>query len=212
MASVTPINLVIADDHPTILIGLTALFESDPEINLLGAAHDAHAAIQAVKQFTPDILLLDLAMPEGGGLSVLKQLHAEGIACKTILYSSEIDDTSLLQAMQWGVQGVVVKTMPPNLLLQAIHKVYEGGQWLEMVGISRLLKRGVEQQNLQESLTIREIELIKVVAKGLRNQAIANLLHIQEGTVRIHLHNIYRKLNLSGRGALIAYARDHGLV
>lgn len=213
MAFVTPIKIIIADDHPAMLLGLESLIEQAPDIELLTKAFDAKAALAAVRTLNPDIALLDLEMPEGGGISVIQQIHEEGLPCKCIVFSQEIPDQLLLKAMNFGVRGVLIKTMPPQLILQAIRKVYAGGKWLEMDGISRLLERGIEQQRAHETLTSREIELIKLVAVGLRNQEIAKRLFIQEGTVRIHLHNVYKKLNLAGgRGALIAYARDHDLM
>jgi len=211
MDATLPIRLVIADDHPTTLLGLGLLLNNDPNFSILNTSRNGHETLLAVRQFRPDILLLDINMPVLDGFAVLQTLHSEGIACKSVIYTYQIDETRLLEAMNWGVYGVVLKTLPPPMLLQALRKVHAGGKWLEMDSASRLLMRDAAHQRLDDLLTSREIELIKIVAEGLRNQAVADRLHIQEGTVRIHLHNIYKKLGLSGRGALIVYAQQNGL-
>lgn len=211
MDATLPIRLVIADDHPTTILGLGFLFNSEPDFSILSSARDGDETLSAVRQFRPDILLLDISMPLSDGFSVLQQLHAEGENCKTILYTYQMDENRMLEAMKWGVRGVVLKTMPPPMLLQAIRKVHIGGTWLEIGSTGRLLERGAKQRHIGSLLTERETELVKIVAEGLRNQAIADRLNIQEGTVRIHLHNIYKKLGLSGRGALIAFAQKNGL-
>lgn len=216
METRSPINLVIADDHPMTLLGLTALFEGEADFSLLGTASNGEEAIRAVRELHPDVLLLDIAMPMRDGFGVLRELHAEGIACKTVLHTYQMDDERLLEAMQWGVRGVVLKTLPPPMLLQAVRKVHSGEHCLDMESVGRALLNTLEhnatQRRARELLTPRELELVKIVAQGLRNQHIAKRLHIQEGTVRIHLHNIYEKLGLDGRSALIVFAQQNGLV
>jgi DNA-binding NarL/FixJ family response regulator len=206
-----PISLVIADDHPMTTLGLKCLFDNEPDFAVLDAVTDGQQTLRAVRELKPDVLMLDISMPVLDGFGVLQQLHADGLACKTVVYTYQMDDQRLLESMQWGVCGVVLKTMPPPLLLQALRKVHAGGQWLEMESVGRVLDRDIAQRRIYESLTPKERELIKVVALGLRSRAITERLHIQEGTVRIHLSNIYKKLNLSGRGALIAFAQQHDL-
>jgi len=208
------IGLVIADDHPMTVLGLSALFDAEADFSLLGTADNGIDVIRTVRECAPDVLLLDIAMPKQDGLSVLRELHAEKVSCKTILHTYQIDDERLVQAMQYGVWGVVMKTLPPPVLLKAVRTVYAGERWLEMDNVSRALvnkhNHDIRRKQVCELLTSRELELVKIVAKGLRNKAISEQLHIQEGTVRIHLHNIYAKLELDGRGALIAFAQQNG--
>lgn len=215
MESRSPISLVIADDHPMTVLGLTALFDGEPDFSLLGTVADGEEAIRAVRDLRPDVLVLDIDMPVQDGFAVLRELHAEGVACRPVLYTYQMDDDRLLEALQWGVRGVVLKTLPPPMLLQAVRKVHAGELWLEMEDIGRAmvnaLERDTAQRRARELLTPRELDLVKIVALGLRNQAVAERLHIQEGTVRIHLHNIYQKLGLDGRGVLIAFALQNGL-
>jgi DNA-binding NarL/FixJ family response regulator len=210
-----PIRLVLADDHPLTLLGLTTLLEGEPDFSVVKTVSDGQAALCVVRELNPDILLLDIAMPLLDGYTVLKKLNAEGFTCKVVLHTFQMDDNRLLEAMQWGVKGIVLKSLPPPVLIQALRKVHAGELWLERESVSRALvntfERDSARREARESLTPRELEVIKTVAQGLRNQAVAERLHIQEGTVRIHLHNIYEKLGLDGRGALIAFAQRHGL-
>ncbi|MGR8932820.1 MAG: response regulator [Gammaproteobacteria bacterium] len=216
MEAQVPISLVIADDHPMMLFGLTALFEAESDFSVLDTVSNGEEAVRAVRERCPDVLLLDIVMPEPDGLTVLQILQAEGLQCKTVLHTYRLDDDRLLEAVQYGVRGVVLKTQPPPILLQAVRTVHAGDRWLEMESVGRLLvntlERDAARRRACELLTQRELEVVKVVAQGLRNRAVAELLHIQEGTVRIHLHNIYEKLALDGRGALIAFARQNGLI
>jgi DNA-binding NarL/FixJ family response regulator len=210
-----PIRLILADDHPLTLLGLTTLLEGEPDFSVVKTVSDGQQALCAVRELIPDILLLDIAMPLLDGYTVLKKLNAEGFAGKVVLHTFQMDDNRLLEAMQWGVRGIVLKSLPPPVLIQALRKVHAGELWLERESVSRALvntfERDSARREVRESLTPRELEVIKTVAQGLRNQAVAERLHIQEGTVRIHLHNIYEKLGLDGRGALIAFAQRHGL-
>lgn len=210
-----PISLVIADDHPMTVRGLIALFDSEPDFSVLDTVADGQETIRAVRELQPDVLLLDINMPVQDGFSVLRELYTRGGACKTVLYTYQMDDDCLLETLQWGVRGVVLKTLPPLMLLQAVRKVHAGEQWLEMESVGRALVNTLERDTVRrrarDLLTPRERELIKIVALGLRNRVVAERLHIQEGTVRIHLHNIYEKLGLEGRGALIVFAQQNGL-
>ncbi|OAI29028.1 MULTISPECIES: response regulator [Methylomonas] len=211
MDAPSPIRLVIADDHPMTLMGLSMLFGNDPEFAVVAEASDGEEALRAVRDIRPDLLLLDVNLPRVDGFDVLKTLHGESLACRTLLYTYCMDDDRLLEAMNWGVRGVVLKTMPPTLLVQAVKKVHAGGLWLEIGSVGRVLERDAARLKVRDLLTDREIELVKAIAVGSRNKTVAARLNIQEGTVRIHLHNIYRKLGLSGRGELIAYAQRNGL-
>lgn len=205
-----PIRMVIADDHPMTLMGLDILFGGQPDFSVLATLSDGQDVFNSVKQLRPDVLLLDVNLPNRNGFEVLKQLKDDGIECKTALYTYQIDDHRWLEAMKWGVRGVVLKTLPPEKLLQAIRKIHLGEQWLEIVSVGKALQDNAVLQSATEILTDRELELAQAVAKGMRNQAIADYFQIQEGTVRIHLHNVYKKLGINSRSELVAYARQQG--
>lgn len=213
------IKLVLLDDHPLVLNGLQQLFSTDPELNVLASCTEGETAIEIIARQQPDILLLDLKMPRMDGLKVLRELHKLNQHPKVVLLTAALDEDEVLEAIQLGVRGVVLKEMAPALLIQCIRKVYAGGEWIEKNSVSRalekLLKRESDMQNLQKlthHLTPREIDLIRLVASGHSNKQIADQRHISEGTVKVHLHNIFDKLQVKSRVALTLYAQNNGLV
>lgn len=213
------IKLVLLDDHPLVLNGLQQLFSTDPELNVLASCTDGEMAIEIVARQQPDILLLDLKMPKMDGLKVLRELHKLNQHPKVVLLTAALDEDEVLEAIQLGVRGVVLKEMAPALLIQCIKKVHAGGEWIEKNSVSRalekLLKRESDMQNLQKlthHLTPREIDLIRLVASGHSNKQIAEQRHISEGTVKVHLHNIFDKLKIKSRVALTLYAQNNGLI
>ncbi len=210
------INLVLVDDHPLVLNGLQQLFAVESEISVLACCTDGEQVLQTVIHYQPDILILDLKMPRKNGLAVLRELQKEKLPTKVVLLTAALDDDEVLEAIRLGVRGVVLKEMAPQLLIQCINKVHTGGEWLEKDSVSRalekMLKRETEMQYITQILTRREIKLVKLVAHGLSNKLIAEKLYIAEGTVKVHLHNIYDKLQVKSRVALTLYAQEKGLV
>lgn len=213
------IKLVLLDDHPLVLNGLQQLFSTDPELNVLASCTDGEMALEIVACQQPDIMLLDLKMPKMDGLKVLRELHKLNTPPKIVILTAALDEDEVLEAIQLGVRGVVLKEMAPALLIQCIKKVHSGGEWIEKNSVSRalekLLKRESDMHNLQKlknKLTPREIDLIRLVAGGLSNKQIAEQRHISEGTVKAHLHNIFDKLQIKSRMALTLYAQNNRLV
>jgi two-component system, NarL family, nitrate/nitrite response regulator NarL len=173
--------------------------------------------LQAVRKHRPDVLVLDLRMPgPEGGLGVLRVLSEDEKPTITVLYTASLDQDQMLEAIRLGVRGVVLKEMPPRLLVECIYAVHAGKHVLEKnvatQAIQTMLRRQAGARDVEGLLTDREIEIACAVANGLRNKAIAARLNISEGTVKVHLHNIYQKLELDGRLSLSIYARSKGLV
>jgi DNA-binding NarL/FixJ family response regulator len=210
------IRLVLADDHPIVLNGLAQLFRSEPDFDILALCPDGEQALQAVRLQRPDLLILDLKMPVKDGLTVLRELRGEKDPPRVILLTAALEDAEVLEAVRLGVDGVVLKETAPDVLLRAVRQVHAGGQWLERraVGdaLQRTLDREAEARGVAAVLTPREIEIARMVAGGLRNKEIGKQLHISEGTVKIHLHNIYDKLKIPGRLELAFYLQRKGLV
>lgn len=209
------IRIVIADDHPLVLDGLEQLFRLEPDVKVVARCRDADEALRAVRKHVPDVLVLDLLMPGGGGLELLRALRHDAVATRVVLLTAVIDDDQLLEAIRLGVCGVVLKDMAPQLLVDAIRQVHAGGQWLEHGlggrALRRLLARESRATQAARLLSPREREIVRMVASGLRNRAIAEKLGIGEGTVKAHVHNIYEKLDVNGRIELLLYARENGL-
>jgi DNA-binding NarL/FixJ family response regulator len=209
------IRTVIADDHPLVLGGLEQLFRLEPDIEVVARCRDVDETQHAIREHDPDVLVLDLLMPGGGGLELLRALNSRTSRTRVVLLTAVIDDDQLLEAIRLGVHGVVLKDMAPRLLVEAVREVSRGAQWLEQGlggrALRRLLAREQRAAQVGRLLSAREREIVRLVASGLANRAIGEKLGIGEGTVKAHLHSIFEKLDLTGRIELLLYARENGL-
>ncbi|MGA7614064.1 MAG: response regulator transcription factor [Thermoanaerobaculia bacterium] len=210
------IRIVIADDHQVVLKGLVQYFLEEPDFEVVAECRNGEEALEAVRRFRPDVLVLDLRMPGKDGLQVLRELREEEKRPATVLLTGNVADDDVVEAMHLGVAGVVLKEMAPALLIQCVRKVHSGGTWIEKESISRAIEKIMRKESVLQQmhalLTPRELEIVIEVAAGGSNQEIARKLFISEGTVKTHLHSIYEKLNLKGRMQLLLFAREQGLV
>jgi len=211
-----PIRVVLADDHPLMLRAMEDLLRSEGGFRVEAQCPDGEAALEAVRAHRPDILVLDVRMPRRDGISVLHAIKSEQLPTRVVLLAASLDEEQLIEASRLGVGGVVLKEMAPRLLIQCIRKVHAGEQWMERRAHARafevLLRREAGAREISKVLTIREIDVLRMTASGLRNRQIAAQLNISEGTVKTHLHSIYEKLNIRSRTELILYCRDKGLI
>jgi DNA-binding NarL/FixJ family response regulator len=210
-----PINVVLADDHAIVLHGLRRLFESHDDFKVIACCHDGAQAIASAREPDCDVLVLDVRMPGQSGIDVLRTLVAERRRCRTVLLTASISDEDIVEAVRLGARGVVLKESSPETLMECVRRVHDGEQWIDQETMSRALGRVTRRTaaigEASKVLTPREIEIVGMIAQGLRNRAIADRLSITEGTVKIHLHNIYEKLRIDGRLALMLYAQEKGL-
>ncbi len=210
------VTLVAVDPHPLSLLGLAQLLNNEPDIDLLASGSTAADAMQQVVQYQPDILLVDIKLPDRGGLELINELKNSSLKVKAVILTTSMDEEQTIDALRYGVKGVVLKDMPAHLLVQCLHKVAAGGLWMEKESIGsafeKMLHREAGMRRLATILTPRETEVMRHVASGMTNQEIANKLIVTEGTVKIHVHNIYRKLGFSNRVDLTLYAQKRGLV
>ena len=211
-----PIRLVVADDHPIVLQGLQHLFDRQADFEVVATCTDTDATIDAVRSRRPDVLVLDLRMPGQGGLGVLRALEHAGARCPTVLLTAAVTDAEVMEAVRLGASGLVLKESPPDTLLDCIRRVHDGGEWIDGDTASRAVRGVIAREEATraaaETLTPRELEIVRMVAQGLRNKTIAERLSISEGTVKVHLHNIYEKLEIGGRLELVLCAQRKGLV
>ena len=209
------ISLVLADDHPVVLAGLAQLLGLEADFRILATCGGGDAAIEAVLRLAPDVLVVDLQMPGRSGLDVVRALRERRAPTRVVILTAGLEDDEVLEAVRFGVRGIVLKDMAPERLVECIRAVHAGAGWLEQQTVSRaldrLVRREAESRPAPGPLTARERELVRLVAQGLRNKEIARRLDITEGTVKIHLHNVYQKLGVDSRVELTLYARDHGL-
>lgn len=197
-------------------MGLDRLFENEPRFQVVARVSTPLGAIDRVREQRPDVLVMDFLADGREGLGILQQLRKERTLTRVIILTAGANEPEILEAIRLGADGVVLKEMAPRLLLDAVQKVSKGGRWVETDLAARtmqeMLKRDAAIDQLASVLTGREIEVARQASVGLRNAEIAERLHISEGTVKLHLHHIYAKLQLAGRVDLTAYAREIGLV
>ncbi len=209
------IRLVLSDDHPLILNGLTALLTAGEGFEILACCTNGEDALKAVQDLAPDILILDVRMSGKDGMGVLQELHNLGSPVKVVLLTGEISEEQVAISVGLGVRGIVLKESAPQVLVSCLHKVYSGGGWLETASfyeaIETTLHREKNREQLHLTLTTREIEMVKMVREGLKNKEIAERLCIAETTVKTHLFHIYRKLNVESRAQLVRYAHVNKL-
>ena len=202
-------RVLIADDHPFLIAGLEAILR-DSEFDVVGKTVNGQAALEALPTARPDILLLDVAMPVRTGVDVLRTLRSRGDFHPVILLAASIDDRQLLEALELGVEGVVLKEGAQDLLLECLQTVRDGGRWIQ----PRLMQRALELNRAGgirdplTSLTPREKAIANLVSQGMRNREIADELGMTEGSVKVYLHRIYEKLGVNNRTELALVTRN----
>ncbi len=211
-----PIKIVLADGHQIVLDSLEQLFAAEADFRVIARCSDGEEALQTVRKLTPDILILEIRMAGMDGLECLRQLKQEKLPTRVVFLTAMVDEDQALEAIRLGAGGVVLKEMSPHLLLLCIRKVHAGEQWIEKQSITRaiekLLKREAGARRLASLLTTRETEIVRLVAQDLPNKEIADRLGISAGTIKIHLHNIYQKLNVSSRRELVRVAQEKAFI
>ena len=226
MNSRRQIRLVIADDHPIFRDGLRRLLEAEPDHKVLGEASDGAEAVKLARQLKPDILLLDLAMPKHPGkkhrtgMEVLRELSTPpNPTVRVILLTAAIEKSQIVEALQLGARGVVLKDSATQVLLKAIQTVMSGEYWVHRESVSNLVQylRTLMQSTHDEArqkkfgLTPRELEIVSAVVAGYSNKEIAEYFKISEDTVKHHLSNIFDKLGVSTRLELALFAVNQAL-
>jgi DNA-binding NarL/FixJ family response regulator len=198
-----PIRLVLADDHPIVLEGLTKVLESLPRYEVVGTATNGDDALSVIRAKAPAVAILDIRMPRKTGLEVAAAVLSQAVATRVVLLTAEITDADALEAIRLGVHGVILKGMGVALLLKCIDKVNAGGLWIERVSMQRafhhVLKRDTAPAPPPPGLTHAETRVTGMVVAGAKNKEIAERLRVSEGTVKSHLHSIYLKLKIGGR-------------
>src|SRR5919197_3479694 len=211
-----PIRVVLVDDHPIVLQGLQHLFERQSDFEVVSCCHDGAAALDAVRTERPDVVVLDLRMPGASGLDVLREISNERLPCRTVLLTAAITEEQVLEAKKLGAAGLVFKESQPDALVSCVRRVHPGEQWIDRDTVARAIRTVLDREAAAREaslmLTPREIEIVRMVAQGLRNKVIAERLSISEGTVKVHLHNIYDKFGVDGRLELVLCAQQKGLI
>jgi len=213
-----PIRILVADDHPVVRNGLVAMLGTQKDFQVVGEAATGIEVIQAVSTAQPDVVLLDLEMPEMDGVETLNRLREENPGVRAIVFTAFDTDERILGAVQAGAKGYLLKGAPREQIFQAIRVVSQGGSLLEPVVASKLMRHVAGEgkarsgEGLVEPLTKRELEVLAQLAQGKTNREIAEDLVITERTAKFHVSSILRKLDASNRTEAVTLAAQYGLV
>ena len=206
------ISVVLVDDHPLVLAGLEQLLGGEPDFEVRAACGSVEEGWRALEKHHPDVVVLDLKLGDGDGLDLLRRLEPTA-APKVVVLTAVEDEDVWLNAARLGAKGIVLKATAPRVLEDCVRSVHRGEPWLTVGSMDlskRLAQRRTAEAELENCMTPRELEVVRLVALGLDNQQVAERLSISVGTVKIHLHHVYDKLQLEGRQGLIRFLRDTG--
>lgn len=208
------IGVLIADDHPVVRRGLRTFLELQDDIDVVGEASNGEEAVERVRDLLPDVALVDLVMPQLGGIEAIRRIRALSPSTKVIVLTSFADDENVFPAVKAGAAGYLLKDVEPDALLEGIRKVYRGEALLHPAIAAKLMAELSEQErrSSDEVLTERELDVLRLLARGLSNKEIASELFISEKTVKTHVSNILAKLHLADRTQAALYAVRQRLV
>ncbi len=211
------IKVLIADDHSMVRQGLKQILELEDDIEVIAQAANGEEAVKLARNYIPDVILMDINMPGTNGLQAIKELKQDKSFFKVIVLTIHQDREYLFKTLQMGAEGYVLKDAEPSVLIEAIRNVNKGQSFIQP-NMTRELVREFNRVTLHErdkseenSLTSREVEVLELIAEGMINKEIAKQLYISEKTVKNHVSNIFKKLNVSDRTQAAIYAFKHNL-
>jgi len=216
------IRVIIADDHPIVREGLRKLLNLEDDIDVVGDAADGRELIEKAEHLQPDVILLDLRMPNLDGLGALQTLHHTNSKARVVVLTASEDKNEFVQAMKLGCCGIVLKQTAADLIVKSIRKVHAGEIWLDSHTTAAVMRQfatpgetglgpAASKSRERSPLSTREREIVTLVAQGYKNKEMAEKMFISEQTVKNHLHNIFDKLGVSDRLELALYAIHKGL-
>lgn len=209
------IKILIADDHSMVREGLKQLIELEDDIVVVAQAGDGKEAIEKIIHYQPDVVLLDINMPVMNGLDVIKQLKSEKIEANILMLTLHNEVEYLYKAVEIGVKGYVLKDSEADVLIKAIREVYKGDSYIQPNMAAKLFKKmndQAEKISTCEKLTKRELEVLKLITEGMLNKEIAHILCISEKTVKNHISNIFKKIEVSDRTQAAVFAIKNNVV
>ena len=209
-----PIRIALADDHPVFRDGLRKLLSLERDFEVVAEAQDGTEVVDILVEVEPDVLLLDLHMPQRDGIAALNSVDQSQLKTKVIVLTASEDPSEHVHAMKNGASGIVLKQSATKLLAESIRKVHQGGIWLDAKGTAALMEHfsgstdNPAERRKNGSLSGREKEVVALVAQGFKNKEIASKLYVAEQTVKNHLHKIFDKLGVGDRVELALYALE----
>jgi len=210
-----PIKVLITDDHPVVREGLSAMLNKEPDIQVVGEAENGAEAIDKAKELQPDVVLMDLRMPEVDGVEAMRQIRAANPGIKFIVLTTYDNDEYIFKGIEAGARAYLLKDAPREELFKAIRAVYKGESLIEPAVAGKVLDRFAElsrQAQVVDALSEREVEVLKLMAKGAANKEIAAGLCISESTVKTHIQTIFQKLGVGDRTEAVTEAIKKGII
>lgn len=201
------VRVLVADDHLVYRIGIRTLISSEPGFEVVGEASNGIEAVELYRRLRPDVLLLDLRMPQKGGIEVVKAIRKEFADARILIVTSYQTEEEIFQVLQAGAQGYILKDLGRDGLIEAIHTVCTGKRWM-----SPAIERQLADGMVRQQLTGREMEVLKLLARGLTNREIANVFRISESTVKNHVNNLLAKLDVTDRTEAVSLCLSRGIV
>ncbi len=202
------IRILIAEDHAVVRDGLAAVLKFEPDMTVIGLAKDGHQVVTQFRELKPDVVLMDLAMPELDGAGAILAIRSEFSDARILVLTTYDNDESVFRALENGAKGFLLKDCSTSDLLAAIRKIHAGGTHVSERAASRLAERAMAGGPLSP----REVEVLKWIARGKSNKEIAALLFISEGTVKTHVLSIHEKLGVSDRTEAVVTAIKRGIL
>ena len=201
-------SVVIADRYPVVLLGLSAVLAAHRDFNIVASCSDGTSCIEALRNLAPNIAILDVSMPGVTGLEILSIVNSENLSTRLVFLTASDEDSDLVMSAAADGYSVIPKDVAPEVLVQSLRQIAEGQRLLPLLSSEQAISRGQSAitGNALTTLTDRERQIMRLVSEGLSNKEIGRRLNIADGTIKVHLHNIFQKLEISNRTVLAALA------
>lgn len=201
------LRILVADDHLVYRMGIRTLLENEPGMRVVGEAGSGEAAIELYRRLRPDVMLLDLRMPGRGGVEVVETVLTESPSARILVVTSYQTEEEIFRVLRAGALGYILKDMGREMLLEAIRSVEAGIRW-----VSPTIERQYLERSARQALTAREVEVIRLLARGLTNREIAGVFRISESTVKNHVNSLLAKLEVSDRTEAVTLCLVRGII